>query len=104
MATNWKCSACGLRNSGSDKVCRRCNANMYVQVHQQQTQAYGTDQSQKVNRGGKTCPRCEVTNSYSKRSGELLTIVLAVLTCGIALLIVPLLPKTWHCRHCGCVW
>lgn len=61
--------------------------------------SYQTNQAEYVNRGGKTCPRCGVTNSFSKSSGtNIVLIVVLFITC-IGLLAIPFLPKTWYCRH-----
>lgn len=55
-------------------------------------------------KGGKTCPRCGITNSYSEYEGTVwILIVVLFITC-LGLLFVPFLPKRNFCRACGNTW
>lgn len=115
----WNCPQCGIANFADTAKCRRCQRDRPAvgyapsvqspQTYQQQPfypapAPYPTNRAEYVNRGGKTCPRCGITNSFSQSSGtNIVLIVVLFITC-IGLLALPFLPKTWYCRHCGFTW
>lgn len=110
QAFNNKCQGCGLTNFAGATNCRRCGAALifaqpgpaYPVAHQ--PAPFRVNPAEYVNRGGKTCPRCGVTNSDSTMSGQAIVLIVVLFITCIGLLAIPFLPKTWTCRYCGFTW
>lgn len=65
----------------------------------------GTPSVSVQNIDGSWCPNCKNRNSYKTTSGiGIVWVVLLIVSCGLALIMIPFLPKTWHCRVCGNQW
>ena len=58
-----------------------------------------------LNVTGAWCPNCRNRNSYQSTGGVLIVvIIIAIISCGLGLIMIPFLPKTWHCNVCGNQW
>ena len=54
---------------------------------------------------GAWCPNCKNRSSYKTTEGTGWAVVVIVLiSCGLGLIMIPFLPKTWHCTICGNQW
>jgi hypothetical protein len=58
-----------------------------------------------VDQSGAWCPNCRNRNSYKTTEGVGWAIfIIVIISCGLGLLMIPFLPKTWHCTICGHQW
>jgi hypothetical protein len=58
-----------------------------------------------INVVGAWCPNCKNRDSFKETRGlGWVFVVLAIVSCGLGLIMIPFLPKTWHCRVCGHQW
>jgi len=54
---------------------------------------------------GVWCPNCQNRSSYKTTEGMGWAVfVIAIISCGLGLIMIPFLPKTWHCTICGNQW
>ena len=54
---------------------------------------------------GAWCPHCRSRNSVKRTSGFGCAFwVFVLVSMGLALIMIPFLPKTWHCFTCGNEW
>ncbi|KAF0238693.1 MAG: hypothetical protein FD167_4407 [bacterium] len=65
---------------------------------------YTLDPSQARFGGGKTCPRCGITNSFSQYQGAVWIVICVLFLTCLGLVLVPFLPKQHTCRACGYTW
>lgn len=112
--TNWRCANCSLWNMQTIDNCRRCNSSKPVlmqpayaspyQQMQSHAMPFQTFPHERVNRAGKTCPRCGITNSTSTLDGMGIVLVVILLITILGVVLIPFLPKTWFCRYCCYRW
>lgn len=58
-----------------------------------------------VNKRGAFCPHCGNRNSIRKTRGMgCLFMCFLFISMGLALLLIPFLPKEWHCLECKNKW
>ena len=58
-----------------------------------------------VNRTGNWCPNCKNRDSYKETEGTgCMVMVIIFISLGLGLILLPFLPKRWHCRVCGNEW
>lgn len=59
----------------------------------------------RVNKSGAWCPHCQSRNSYKTTDGiGCVFITIVLISCGLGLIMIPFLPRTWHCTVCGNQW
>lgn len=58
-----------------------------------------------IDRSGAWCPNCHNRDSRKKTSGlGCVFWVFVLVSMGLALIMIPFLPRTWHCNICGNQW
>lgn len=58
-----------------------------------------------INRSGTWCPICGNRDSHKTTSGlGCVFWIFVLVSMGIALIMIPFLPRTWHCHVCGNAW
>jgi hypothetical protein len=57
-----------------------------------------------IDKHGAWCPHCHNRASWKDTDYGFFFILLVLLTMGVALLLIPILPKTWHCTQCNHQW
>jgi len=58
-----------------------------------------------VDETGAWCPNCKNRKSFKTTAGTGCVFwVFVIVSMGLALIMIPFLPKTWHCQVCGHQW
>lgn len=96
--TLQKCADCGSVVSSRAASCPNCGCPVGIPAEAEASASL-------VDRRGAWCPNCRNRDSYKKTSGiGCAFAVFIVISMGLALIMLPFLPKTWHCRICGNEW
>jgi uncharacterized membrane protein YvbJ len=89
------CADCGNSISDSAPQCPHCGRPI----------ATAQSAPTKLDKTGAWCPNCHNRDSYKSTSGVGCVFWIFVLvSMGLALLMIPFLPKTWRCRVCKHEW
>jgi hypothetical protein len=99
------CPTCGNPKWRASDPCQVC-ASAFVAARSRVQQQPAPQMPKKVviDKRGAWCPHCGNRNSY-KSTGGVGCITLGILFISmIGILLIPFLPKTWHCRECGHTW
>jgi uncharacterized membrane protein YvbJ len=96
------CPDCGRQVSTAAATCPQCGRPFAPPIA---TGSRSSPPSQIVDRGGVWCPHCKNRDSVKRASGTGCVFwIFVIVSMGLALIMIPFLPKTWHCNVCGNEW
>lgn len=106
------CPDCGTEVSDRAPVCPKCGRPIAPPVMPPSPTPFASAatvaqvaSTPTVNKSGAFCPNCKGRDSYKTTGGTGCVFwVFVIISMGLALIMIPFLPKTWHCRVCGNQW
>ena len=109
ITATGKCSVCGMTvEEAKSKEKLRPKEMYFQQGVETSTEAISATKVGTANsavKNGAWCPNCRSRDTYKTTSGVgCFFVVLILISFGLALIMIPFLPKTCHCRACGNEW
>ena len=110
------CPDCSNQVSDHAPACPKCGRPMYheltaserVVTEREERNAIGQERArpgtpasvaQQIGKTGAWCPNCHNRDSFKTTSGRGCAFwIFVFISMGLALVMIPFLPKTWHCR------
>lgn len=95
------CPDCSREVSDQAPACPGCGRPIAPPIIPRQAQA----PPPVVDITGAWCPHCKNRNSHKTTDGKSCVFwIFVIVSMGLALIMIPFLPKTWHCNVCGNEW